>query len=168
MGKFTLLLLVAATLAGCAGGQRPAQAPALHGYFSQGASPADDRSMADDVARKLAALYPPAHTRIKLRHATPDAFGTALLSALRLKGYGLAEAASPITPDTEADDDAAGAHTAAAPGQTGDISLAYVVDQPLDASQYRVTVLVNEQSLTRLYQATDGAIAPAGYWIRKE
>jgi hypothetical protein len=168
MGKFTILVLVAATLSGCAGGQRPPQAPALHGYYTQGASPVDDKSMADDVARKLVALYPPAQTRIKLRHATPDGFGTALVSALRLKGYGLAEATAPIATAPGADDAVAGAHAAAAPGQTGDISLAYVVDQPLDASQYRVTVLVNEQSLTRLYQTTDGAIAPAGYWIRKE
>jgi hypothetical protein len=168
MCKFTLLFLVAATLSGCAAGQRPPQAPALHGYYTQGASPANDKSMADDVAKKLAALYPPARTSIKLRHATPDVFGTALVSALRLKGYGLEEATAPMTTPPGTDDAVAGAHAAAAPGQTGDISLAYVVDQPLDASQYRVTVLVNEQSLTRLYQTTDGAIAPAGHWIRKE
>lgn len=157
MRKLTILALIASSLAGCASGP----APAVYGNFVQGAAPANDKAMADDAAKKLAALYPPARTRFNLRQATPDTFGVSLVAALRTKGYALAEYV-PAPP--------AGAPTGAAPatGQAGDATLAYVVDQPLDAGLYRVTVLVNNQTLSRLYQAKDGAIAPAGYWVRKE
>lgn len=158
MRKLATLVLIAMSLAGCASGP----APAVYGNFVQGAVADDDKMMADDVAKKLAALYPPARTRFNLRQATPDAFGASLVASLRTKGYAMAEFKP--APPAGAPDGAA----AAASGQSGDVALAYVVDQPLDAGLYRVTVLVNSQSLSRLYQTKDGKIAPAGYWVRKE
>lgn len=157
MHKLTILAFIAISLAGCAGGP----APAVYGNFVQGTVAADDKMMAGDVAKKLAALYPPARTRINLQQATPDGFGASLVAALRTKGYALAE----FKPAPPAD---ASAGTVRAPGQAGDIALAYVVDQPLDAGLTRVTVLINSQPLSRLYQAKDGTLAPAGYWVRKE
>lgn len=150
MRTLVMLALVGMSLAGCASHR----APPVYGNFVQGAAPADSKMMADDVARKLVSLYPPARMRIRLGLATPDHFGAMLVAALRTSGYAVAE----FKP---------GASTGS-PGQESDVALAYLVDQPLEAGLYRVTVLVNSQSLSRLYQATDGTIAPAAYWVRKE
>lgn len=150
MDKLAILLFSAIGLSGCAGGH----APAAFGNFVQGPQTANDRMMADDVAIKLGVLYPPAHTRFAIQQATPDVFGATLIGALRSRGYALAEF-NPGRPD---------AH----PAGTGDLALAYVLDQPVESGIYRVTVLINDQSLSRLYQAKDGSIVPAGYWVRKE
>ncbi len=160
MRRLPIIVLLAAGLAGCASDPVTVN----YGNYAQVAIPSDGKSMADDMAKKLVTLYPPARTRFNLRQATPDAFGASLVAALRTKGYALAEFKA---------DAGTGAPVKTLPavakaGQVGDVSLAYVVDQPLDSGLYRVTVVVNSQSLTRLYSAKDGAIAPAGYWIRKE
>ena len=136
-------------LAGCAS----TSAPATYGSFVQAPVPTDDKAMADDVVKKLAALYPPAKTRFNLQHATPDVFGIAMVTTMRAKGYAVAE----VTP---------GAQPAAL--AAGEQSLAYILDQPLDAGLYRVTVLVNSQTLSRVYQSAGGAVTPAGAWVRKE
>jgi hypothetical protein len=149
MQKTALLVLLVAGLAGCAS----APAPATYGSFVQKPVATDEKAMADDVVKKLAALYPPARTRFNLQHATPEAFGIGMVAALRAKGYALAE----VKPGTRAPALAA-----------GEQSLAYVIDQPLGAGLYRVTVLVDSQSLSRVYQSAGGAVTPAGAWVRKE
>lgn len=158
MRPFIISAAFAMILSGCAS----SPAPETFGNFAERATPADDKWMADDAAKQLATLYPPASTRINLQLATPDAFGTSLVAALRVKGYALGEF-QPVPPP-----DARGGAMSAVAGQPGDITLAYVVDQPMEAGMYRVTVLMNSQSLSRLYQMKDGALAPAGYWVRKE
>lgn len=152
------LLIVAICLAGCAG----RRAPAAHGNFIDVPATLDEKAMADDVARKMAMLYPPAHTGIKMQQATPDAFGAALAAALRSQGYALAE----FNPRGSGTGPESGV-----PFQTsnsGNLAVAYLVDQPLEPGMYRVTVLINEQSLSRLYEARHGSVVPAGYWVRKE
>jgi hypothetical protein len=109
--------------------------------------------MAEDVAKRLVSLYPPARTRFNLKQPASDAFGTSLVQALRLRGYALVESkpgTKPVTPSN------AGA------------ALSYVVDQPLELGQYRVTVQIDAQSISRIYQTKGGTISPDGYWIRKE
>ncbi|WP_426116082.1 conjugal transfer protein TrbH [Massilia sp. PWRC2] len=160
MNKLSTLLLVALGLAGCAA--VPVPANGSYGNFVTTADADSDKAMADDVARKLVALYPPARTRFTLLQATPDTFGTSLIATLRAKGYAMAEFKPAPRPTNSP------GVTAVAPEQSADIALAYVVDQPMDADLVRVTVLVNSQSLSRLYQAKEGGVAPAGYWIRKE
>jgi hypothetical protein len=158
MRKLIILAFIAMCLFGCAS----RRAPAIYGNFVQRTIPADDKLMANDVAKKLAVLYLPARTRINLRHATPDVFGSSLVAALRTKGYALAEfkpIQSAQVPSQSAVD---------FPGRSGDVALAYVIDQPLEGTQYRVTVHLNGQTVSRLYQAKDGTVAPAGYWVRKE
>jgi len=150
MAKLATLLLSAISLTGCAG----VLAPAAVGNFVQGSQTAAGKEMADDVARKLVALYPPAHTRFAVQQATPDAFGATLVAALRSRGYALAEFSRERPVSQRAD--------------KGELSLAYVIDQPVEKGIYRVTVLISDQSLSRLYQAKDGSIVPAGYWVRKE
>jgi hypothetical protein len=152
------LLIVSICLAGCAG----RRAPAAHGNFIDVPATLDENVMADDVARKMAMLYPPAHTSIKMQQATPDAFGAALAAALRSQGYAFAE----FNPRAIGTGPASGTPVRAS--NSDNLAVAYLVDQPLDSGMYRVTVLINEQSLSRLYQAKDGSVAPAGYWVRKE
>jgi hypothetical protein len=147
MRKTALLLL--AGLAGCATGSNLAS----HGSFAT-ANPAIDKKIADDAGKKLIALYPPAVTRFELQHAFTDPFGASLVAALRAQGYALKEHKS--APRTGAD------------GKGGSRAMSYVFDQPAETDLYRVTLRIDAQSLSRMYQAKDGNVVPAGYWVRKE
>lgn len=146
------------SLAGCATPELPA-----YGNFTHSAPASMEQTLADDAAKQLAALYPPASTRLDLQQATPDAFGSRLVESLRARGYALLEfkpgaktAALPATATTT--DRAAGAGK----------PLRYILDQ-LDANLYRLTLRVGEQSLTRAYApAQSGTLRPAGAWVRKE
>ena len=154
MRKFALLALLLVGLAGCASTSSP------YGSFIQNMGAANDKTMADDVVKKLVAVYPPARTRFNLQHATPDAFGASLIESMRANGYALLE----FKPEPAAD---AAAPAPIKPVPTG-ISLSYILDQAGDADLYRVTLLIQNQSLSRVYQIKDGMVYPAGYWIRKE
>ncbi len=149
MQKYAFLLCLALGLAGCAA----TPVPATHGSFIQAPMAGDNEAMVNDVVKKLTALYPPAKTRFNLQHATPDTFGMHLVTALRGKGYAVAE----VKPGVEA-----------SPVPAGEQSLAYIVDQPLAAGLYRVTLLIKSQTLSRVYQSANGTLAPAGAWVRKE
>lgn len=147
---------------GCA--SAPPQA--VHGYFLDGAplaaTPALGQSMASDAAKKLTALYPPAHARLQLLHPMQDDFGAALTAALRTAGYAIVEQAA------GAEAKASGSPAAESAGQSVAITLAYIVDQQPELGLWRLTLLVSGQPLSRLYRIDTGAAAPAGYWIRKE
>ena len=153
MRKRTIFILLMMSLTGCASGP----AKDVYGNFVQDIPAVDGKMMADDVAKKLVVLFPPALTGINLQHTTSDAFGTSLVGALCTKGYALSEF-KPAQSDS-------------APGSaatSGGVALAYVVDQQLEARSYRITVHINSQLLSRLYEAKGGGIAPAGYWVREE
>lgn len=158
MRMLAALLLVGIGLAGCAN----RSVPATYENFIDVPAKFDGKVMADDVADKMVVLFPPARTSIKMRQTTLDAFGATLAAALRGKGYALAE----FDPSRRTLKPEAGAPVQ--PQATDNIALAYLVDQPMEAGLYRVTVLINYQSLSRLYQAKDGSLVPAGYWVRKE
>ncbi len=153
MRKFALFALLLVGLAGCASTSSP------YGNFIQNTVAANDKTMADDVVKKLVAVYPPASTRFNLQHATPDAFGASLVESMRTKGYALLE----FQPEPAG----AAAPAPATPVPAG-MSLSYILDQAGDADLYRVTLLIQNQSLSRVYQIKDGMVYPAGYWIRKE
>jgi len=156
MRKFAFLALLLVSLAGCA------TAPALYGNFIQNTAATNDKKIADDVVKKLVALYPPASTRFDLQHATPDFFGTYLLESMRSKGYAVLE----FKPEPKAA--VASSAPAAMPSPAG-LSLSYIMDQAKGSDLYRVTLVINhQQSLDRVYQLQDGTIYPAGYWVRKE
>ena len=149
-------LLCAVALAGCAA------APSPYGDFAREAPAGYDRTVVEDAVRQLTAVYPPAHTRFDLQQPAPDPFGTVLMQALRAKGYAVQEAgSSPAAPNKTARGDGA-----TAPGAPAVFPLRYVFDQAADL--YRVTLLVGDQSLTRAYLAQQGAMYPAGAWVRKE
>jgi hypothetical protein len=146
---FLLILVGLVGLSGCASTPVPAE----FGNFVQSPNAADDKAMAIDAVKKLTAAYPPARTRFNLQHTTPDAFGANLVTGLRASGYALAE----VKPGM-----------AALPTAAGDQALSYVVDQPLGAGLYRVTIQINKQTLSRVYQPESGVLTPAGAWVRKE
>ncbi|MBB1602620.1 MULTISPECIES: TrbH Mating pair formation protein [Burkholderiales] len=155
MRKTAFLALLVVGLAGCA-----TTAPSTYGNFTQSAPAAFNQTMADDAAKQLVAVYPPASTRFDLQHATPDAFGSSLVESLRAKGYALLEfkPAAPASAASAATDATA---TAGKP-------LRYILDQA-ESNLYRVTLLVGNQSLTRAYSAAqNGTLYPAGAWVRKE
>jgi type IV secretion system protein TrbH len=154
MRKFLLLAGVLLSLAGCL------SAPtSMVGNFIPNTAKANDKKMADDAVKQLVALYPPASTRIDLEHGTPDFFGTSLVESMRAKGYAVLEFNKPKTAS-------AGTLAPAAPS----LPLAYIVDQAKGSDLQRITLRINrQQSLSRVYQvAQDGAVSPAGYWVRKE
>lgn len=142
-------VLLVAVLAGCA---TTSTAPAGYGSFVTSSSPANDKVVVDDVVKRLVTAYPPARTRLNLRQSTTDAFGSALVASMRTKGYALGEYQA----------------AAAAPAAIDAYTFAYVFDQPAGTGLYRVTLLINNQALSRVYETKDGAIVPAGYWVRKE
>jgi hypothetical protein len=148
MRKIALPVLLAA-LTGCATSPKPAG----QGGFAT-ASPAFEKKMADDAVKKLVTLYPPAVTCFKLQHGAVDPFGTSLVASLRTQGYALQERKS--------------ASKDAANGKDSSRALSYVFDQPAGTDLYRITLTIDAQSLSRVYLAEDGNVAPAGYWVRKE
>lgn len=157
MRTFLLLALILADLVGCASTSAP------YGNFIQNTAVTNDKKMADDAVKKLVALYPPANSRFKLQHATPDAFGTSLVEAMRAKGYALLEFGPELAVPQQATPDAnRTAQTSAG------LSLSYILDQTKGSDLYRVSLIINNQSLSRVYQIKDGKIYPAGYWVRKE
>ena len=150
LGHAPLLFLLAG-LAGCASIEP-------YGNFLGANAPATlNERLAADTVKQLTVLYPPASTRFDFGQPTPDAYGSALVESLRIKGYAILEfepdeAASADAPDT------------AGPG----LSLRYVLDAPASTNLYRVTVMVGSQSLSRAYVAQNDTVAPAGAWVRKE
>ena len=155
MRKTAFLALLVVGLAGCA-----TTAPSTYGNFTQSAPAAFNQTMADDAAKQLVAVYPPASTRFDLQHATPDAFGSSLVESLRAKGYALLEF-NPAAPASAASAATDATATAGKP-------LRYILDQA-ESNLYRVTLLVGNQSLTRAYSAAqNGTLYPAGAWVRKE
>jgi hypothetical protein len=143
MRQFTLAALLAMALAGCA-------STAPYGNFATHPPAGLEERIAADTVKQLVALYPPARTRLHLGQPTPDAYGSALVEALRARGYALME------------------FKEAAPATAPALSLHYVLDAAASPNLYRVTVTVGQKSLSRAYLAQNDRVAPAGAWVRKE
>lgn len=161
MRHHVFIACAAFSLMGCAS----APAPVAHGYFAMDVAPAGAAAlaqlMARDSAKQLAAIYPPAHTRLKLSHPMQDDFGAALTAALRGAGYAVEESAT----GAPAHDPAS---TAASPPAPAARTLTYIADQVPELGVWRLTVLIGGQPLSRLYRLDAGAAVPASDWIRKE
>ena len=143
MRQLTLPALLVMALAGCA-------STAPYGNFATHPPAGLEQKIAVDTAKQLVALYPPARTRFHLGQPTPDAYGSALVEALRARGYALME------------------FKEAAPATAPALSLHYVLDAAASPNLYRVTVTVGQKSLSRAYLAQNDRVAPAGAWVRKE
>ena len=143
MHQFALAALLAMALAGCA-------STAPYGNFATHPPAGLEERIAADTVKQLVALSPPARTRFHLGQPTPDAYGSALVEALRARGYALME------------------FKEAAPATAPALSLHYVLDAATSPNLYRVTVTVGQKSLSRAYLAQSDRVAPAGAWVRKE
>ena len=153
MRQFTLAALLAMALAGCA-------STAPYGNFATEPPAGLEERIVADTVKQLVALYPPARTRFHLGQPTPDAYGSALVEALRARGYALVEFKPGTAPQAGSPEAAA----ATAPG----LNLHYLLDTAASPNLYRITVMVGQQSLSRAYLAQNNRVAPAGAWVRKE
>ena len=142
-----LLVFALVVFAGCV------SAPSRYGNFSTAPSVAST-DMANDATKQLAVLFPPALTRLDLLGPTGDAFGTALVTGLRTKGYAVAEYAPPS--DAEA-----------APPANG-TPFAYALNQEGNTNTYFLTLFVGTQTLSRIYVTQTNGARPAGAWAHKE
>lgn len=146
-----------------------------YGSFIQNPSPAFDqysKTIAADVASQIGRLYPAASTQLDLRHNANDAFGLALIDKLRSDGFAVLENTSTansflaaIQPPEDSE------NTSNTPISVEDIknhglTLGYIIDQSGDL--YHVSILIEDQQLTRAFIAQSGQIQPAGLWVRKE
>lgn len=161
MRKFALLGSLWLSLGSCATTQ--------YGDFAK-TTDRYNRDIATDTVKELATLYPPAHTRFNIEQATPDAFGTTFIAALRSRGYAVAEYQRPGTADhRDPLRRAAHPYLFRAPSSAPtEVALRYVVDQLGEDELYRVTLWLDDASLSRAYVAQDRSLVPAGYWTRKE
>lgn len=144
-----IVLLVAVLTGGCA--TQP------YGNYVDKDSAMVNQVIAKDAVTQLTQLYRPASTRFNLQHATEDPFGVTFIENLRAGGYAISERNETLPPKTAADTPAA---------STEGTALAYVLDQTRD--MYRLSVMVNDQILTRAYKPYKDSIYPAGSWVRKE
>jgi hypothetical protein len=156
-------VLLAVGLAACA---MPATTPTPYGNFIKNRSSILERTIADDAVKQLLTAFPPAGTRFELQQATPDAFGSSLVSVLRAKGYALEEHI-PSAPARHANGEQPERADARRPAPSN-LPLGYVLDQAEDSSLYRVTLLIGTRSFTRAYLAQNGVVRPASYWVRRE
>lgn len=162
MSRLVCCALVLTALAGCA-----APGGRSLGNFSDAPAPVQEQ-LAAAVVKQLALLYAPGHTRFALQQPMSDSFGQPLTAALRARGYALQEyQAGGAAPDSAAAPGSAGASAASAAAGAG-VPLGYLLDQAAGPGLHRISLLVGSQTLTRVYQAQSGQLAPAGAWVRKE
>jgi hypothetical protein len=158
MGLRIFISVTVVWFAGCSSAVKP---DTVYGSFVPAAQAGYETQMADDVARQLVSLYPPASTHFTLMHAAQDAFGKELIEKLRGQGYALREVAPPAPasaspPPAEATDTSAGT------------SLSYVLDSVTYPRLYRVTLNIGRQTISRAYIQQNDLVHPAGAWARKE
>lgn len=141
------------TVTGCA-----TQSP--YGSFLSATSPAPVEGIATDAARKLAATWLPAKTRVSLQHPTADDFGAAFVASLRTQGYSVLEYTAPDKAQAAAP--AATPEEAPQPAATEAVPVSYVLDRA--GEFYRLKLLAGGQTLSRAYVVNAGQFAPAGAW----
>ena len=181
MNKHIIVVFMLLSLTGCTTNK-------MYGNFVKNPVEIDQRKIAEDTVKKIVELYPPAKTHFELKQTTSDMFGTALVHYLRDQGYAITElvirdksetrhqkitqrhamrfnrrrvnsvTSHPATPDTPPKPTV----------QTTGLPLHYIFDQLMDTQLYRVTILIGDQSVTRVYHQQNDHIVPAGHWIRKE
>ena len=161
MRRWSLVLGIGLLLAGCV-------SPSPYGYLVSGTVPPQmPERLAQDTVTRMEALYPPAHTRLALTHPATDAYGVALIEALRRKGYGVMESRVHTRTTLTTRDDRPESVQPVVNKEEG-IPFRYVVDGPFEPRLYRVTVFIGSQSLSRAYRMDQQVLAQAGAWVRKE
>ena len=162
---YTVILLL---LVGCAMTQP-------YGSFIQNPSPEFSQYsevMADDVSNQIARLYPAASTQFDMQHPASDPFGQALIDSLRTHGYAIQETVKPdnpllavVLPDLVDEADVQPQQIVQTETKFG-LALRYIIDQ--SDNLYHVSILIEDQRLTRAFIAQSGQIKPAGLWVRRQ
>jgi hypothetical protein len=118
------------------------------GSFIEHPAPPAMLQLAHDAARKLAEIYPPAHTELSFAHPVDDAFGQPFVTALRSAGFAVTEARTRGT----------------------QLQLVYVVDEiePLYRVVLRIRTASRRVSLARAYTHHSNAVLTAGAWTQQE
>ena len=160
------LLLLPVILAACSTPRQPA---ASFGTFASALAAADTEQLAHDAAERIGIACPPASTRIQFQQPTQDAFGIALVSLLRGKGYAVLEPAplnSKEATQLDSSDSEKATHLELAGPNL--ISLNYVVDPVVNSNLYRLKLLVGEHNYSRAYLQQNNTLRPAGAWVNQE
>ena len=119
--------------------------------------------MADDSAKELVTLYPPASTHLQISHETGDAYGIELVKSLRESGYAIEEGKSTATAANNAS-----ATTADNEGSPAAIlPIHYIIDN-IGNALYRVTISAGDHTINRVYSVSGDDMLPVGAWTRKE
>lgn len=157
------LIGILSCLTGC--GTTSTNTSGGYGNFIPSAPAAHEKQLADDAARQLQLLYPPASTRLDLRQSAPDGFGKQLVETLRSQGYAVQELPPAVGPTPAASH---AAPAASATDTSASIPFNYVLDSMTSPQLYRVTLVLGSQTITRAYVPQSEAVHPAGAWARKE
>ncbi len=159
--RLSVVLGIGLLLAGCV-------SPTPYGYLVTGAVPSQmPDQLAQDTVTRMEDLYPPAHTRLAVTHPATDAYGLALIEALRRKGYGVRESRVTTRTTITTREDRSAPVEPVVHTEEG-LPFRYVVDGPFEPRLYRLTVFIGSQSLSRVYRMDEQVIAQAGAWVRKE
>ncbi|WP_430231239.1 hypothetical protein [Nitrosomonas communis] len=141
--KWLMALLSLCAVAGCV--------TTPYGAHVEDLSDTDSQTIVQDVARQLVQLYPPASTNFNLKYEVRDGFGRGLVETLRHEGYAIQEhkpsVASASTPNSGT-------------------SLAYILDRHHEL--FRISIMADDQRLSRAYLRKDNVIHPAGHWVRQQ
>lgn len=144
MKRYVIALLVA-LLAGCAGSQYGVYAPL---------DTANSARLAIDASNVLPRVYAPSVTRLNVQQRSTDDFGNTLVRLLRQKGYAVSE--SPYYWSS----------SYSAPKAPG-FAFNYVIDQ-VGENQCRLTLVVEGNEISRMYNTANGMMTPVGFWAKKE
>jgi type IV secretion system protein TrbH len=162
--ELTILLIL--FLAGCA-------STSDYGSFVENDSATYNQVIAGDVAGQLMQLYPPASTKFNLQHSSEDGFGAVLIQNLRVSGYAIQENKQANLYKKLSHNKNSVSRTNKRPAQNKvtvtpeeGTALAYILDHTSDV--YRLSVMVDNQILTRAYRPYKDSIYPAGSWARRQ
>lgn len=180
--RTVVALLILMALGGCA-----TQPPYGNFIPFKEARTVDQVTMANDALEQIEAMYPPAKTRFTTYQTTPDVFGQTLVQKLRVRGYEVHE----LAPVRERHQRSLGADRPndvleeqrgkGGEQDTPDLlrvaepvegiaghPLYYIVDRIVGQDEYRVTITIDEKTLTRPYIIENHQAYPVGYWVLKE
>lgn len=159
--RLFIVVLMAATCAACTV-TPTALSPSLDGLRDTGY----ERQLADDAGQQLQTLLPPASTRLVLQPgAVPSGLAAAMTTALRSAGYALDERSAERSSGAPAEE--APTHPAEGNGPAG-IQVRYVLDKVQQTDMYYLSLVAGRHRLGRAYLLQQGALHPAGTWVRGE
>lgn len=138
------LLAITFSFIGCATQQQ-------YGNFSEHVNDVYNQQLVVDAIDKISRIYAPASTRFDLQHKADDIFGETLIKIFRERGYSVHE----YDPNNKEI------------SQNGS-KLSYILDVTPEINLFRVTLLIDDSSLSRAYKANNIIAEPAGAWVRKE